>query len=169
MQRDELERIYDEHVLCACSLFRRFSACEADVRDLVQEWLIRIARNVDAAERIDSERAYVLKIAYRLAVDWNRRRETRLKYHREAAEQDIDEVGFLSRDGERFQAEVERAIAELPLEQQLVVQLKLWDEMTFAEIASVLGISANTAASRYRYGIGKLKEELRPWYEEMCC
>ena len=39
--------------------------------------------------------------------------------------------------------------------------------MTFAEIADALGIPANTAASRYRYGLDKLQAHLRPLYEEL--
>ena len=38
--------------------------------------------------------------------------------------------------------------------------------MTFAEIGEVLHISANTAASRYRYALDKLKRALRPLKED---
>jgi RNA polymerase sigma-70 factor, ECF subfamily len=37
------------------------------------------------------------------------------------------------------------------------VYLKVWQEMTFAEVAGLLAISPNTAASAYRYGLAKLK------------
>jgi RNA polymerase sigma-70 factor (ECF subfamily) len=47
------------------------------------------------------------------------------------------------------------------------VHLKLWEEMTFAQIAEALEISPNTAASRYRYGLDKLQTLLRPLYEEL--
>jgi RNA polymerase sigma-70 factor (ECF subfamily) len=36
--------------------------------------------------------------------------------------------------------------------------MKIWNELTFAEIAEVLGISQNTAASRYRYALAALKK-----------
>ena len=36
--------------------------------------------------------------------------------------------------------------------------MKIWNELTFAEIADVLGISQNTAASRYRYALAALKK-----------
>ena len=39
--------------------------------------------------------------------------------------------------------------------------LKIWNELTFAEIAQVLEISQNTAASRYRYALGALKRNLQ--------
>ena len=34
--------------------------------------------------------------------------------------------------------------------------------MTFAEIGTVLGIPANTAASRYRYALARLRDVLAP-------
>jgi RNA polymerase sigma-70 factor (ECF subfamily) len=58
-------------------------------------------------------------------------------------------------------------LASLPAEQRAVVHLKLWEGLTFEEIAVALEIPLNTAASRYRYGVDKLRQHLRPLYEEM--
>ena len=55
---------------------------------------------------------------------------------------------------------IERAMAWLPAAQREVVYLKVWQDMTFAEIAELLGLSPNTAASMYRYGLAKLKRRL---------
>jgi len=52
-------------------------------------------------------------------------------------------------------------------EQRAVIHLKLWEGMTFDQIADLLEISPNTAASRYRYGIDKLRQRLRPLYDEI--
>ncbi len=53
-----------------------------------------------------------------------------------------------------------RALAQLPKEQREVIVLKLWHDLTFEEIAELLGLSPNTAAGRYRYGLQKLRTEL---------
>lgn len=53
------------------------------------------------------------------------------------------------------------ALASLPPEQREVIVLKIDAELTFAEIGRVLGISPNTAASRYRYALERLREQLR--------
>lgn len=53
-----------------------------------------------------------------------------------------------------------RALWELPGDQREVTILHVWGELTFAQIAEVLSISANTAASRYRYALVKLREAL---------
>ena len=53
-----------------------------------------------------------------------------------------------------------RAVDGLPAEQREVLVMKIWNELTFADIGTVLGISQNTAASRYRYALGALKKNL---------
>jgi len=50
-----------------------------------------------------------------------------------------------------YSERLQRALSALPTEQREVVALKIGGELTFAEIARVLGVSVNTAASRYRY------------------
>lgn len=51
-----------------------------------------------------------------------------------------------------------RALMALPVDQREVVILHTWGEMTFAQIAAVLEISANTAASRHRYALERVRK-----------
>jgi RNA polymerase sigma-70 factor (ECF subfamily) len=55
---------------------------------------------------------------------------------------------------------LERAIAELPDEQRDAVVMRIWSGLTFEEIGEATGVSVHTAASRYRYGLGKLRDLL---------
>ena len=55
---------------------------------------------------------------------------------------------------------IEVALAELPEEQRSAVHLRIWEDLTFEEIASVTGVSKGTAVSRYRYGLEKLRTRL---------
>ncbi len=169
MQRSELERIYDEHAACAFSIFRRFASCDADARDLLQDWLVKLARGVDTLDSVDNERAYLMRIAYRHAVDWTRRVRTRRNtQHAAAGENQIEQIFKSTPDPDRefLRQSLESCLIDLPPDQQIAVQLRLWEGLSFAEIGDVTGTSTNTAASRYRYGIEKLRETLRPVYEE---
>jgi RNA polymerase sigma-70 factor (ECF subfamily) len=58
--------------------------------------------------------------------------------------------------------DLERALASLPDEQREVVLLRVWGGLTLAAAAQVMGVSPNTAASRYRYGLARLRERLGP-------
>jgi len=50
-----------------------------------------------------------------------------------------------------------RSLARLPAEQREVIVLRLWHEFTFAGVGQLLGLSPNTVAGRYRYGLQKLR------------
>lgn len=56
---------------------------------------------------------------------------------------------------------IESALRALPEEQREVIVLHLWGGLSFSEAAGALGVSPNTAASRYRYGLAKLREGLK--------
>ena len=60
------------------------------------------------------------------------------------------------------QSTLAAAVGSLPCDQREVLVLKIWNELTFNEIGSALGISQNTAASRYRYALVNLKKNLQP-------
>ena len=53
---------------------------------------------------------------------------------------------------------IQGAMSRLPDIYREVITLKVWGGLTFAEIADTLGIPANTAASRYRYGLVELRK-----------
>ncbi|MBZ5507528.1 MAG: sigma-70 family RNA polymerase sigma factor [Acidobacteriia bacterium] len=63
--------------------------------------------------------------------------------------------------------EVERALRELPPEQREVVIMRIWGEMTLAEVAKVLDVPANTVASRYRYALDRLRKTLNVDMEDI--
>jgi RNA polymerase sigma-70 factor, ECF subfamily len=55
---------------------------------------------------------------------------------------------------------IEAALRNLPAEQREIVHLKVYEGLTFQQIADVLAIPPNTAASRYRYATEKLRQSL---------
>ncbi|MEO8484541.1 MAG: sigma-70 family RNA polymerase sigma factor [Acidobacteriota bacterium] len=55
---------------------------------------------------------------------------------------------------------VEQALRDLPADQREVLHLKIFEGWTFPEIAALSGESVNTVASRYRYGLAKLRTRL---------
>jgi RNA polymerase sigma-70 factor (ECF subfamily) len=53
-----------------------------------------------------------------------------------------------------------QALVALDDGQREVTVLHIWGELTFAEIGEVLGVSPNTAASRYRYALARLRKAM---------
>ena len=164
----DLERLYDEHAQALFAFLLNFTRDENDTRDLLQEIFTRLGREPGLLRGARDERAFLIRLAHNAAVDLMRRRGTRQKYHDQFGEEEISIfVADANPDVAAFRESLSRALAELPVEQRAVVHLKLWEHLTFEQIATALEISPNTAASRYRYGLDKMRERLRPIYDEI--
>src|SRR5882724_8742447 len=164
----DIERLYDEHAQPLYAFLLNFTRDEADTRDLLQEIFIKLARKPKLLDDIREERAFLIRLAHNAAIDLMRRRGTRDKTKENFAAEKLSPFAPTNDPDEKvFRAELANALGELPEEQRSVVHLKLWEGLTFEEIAAALDVPPNTAASRYRYGLDKLRERLRPLYEEM--
>ncbi len=164
----DLERLYDEHPQALFAFLVSFTRHEADTRDLLQEVFVKLAGHPALLEGVRDERAFLLKLAHNLAIDLIRRRGTREDYHERLADEPAPVFAATADpDEQTFREALAAALGDLPAEQRAVVHLKLWEGLTFEQTAEVLGIPANTAASRYRYGLDKLREHLRPLYDEI--
>jgi RNA polymerase sigma-70 factor (ECF subfamily) len=164
----DLERLYDEHAQALFAFLLSLTRHEADTRDLLQDLFMRLAAQPDLLEDVREERAFLLRLVHNAAVDLMRRRGARARNHEQLAmETDTVFAPTEERDEEAFRQALADALGELPLEQRAVVHLKLWEGLTFEAIAETLGLSPNTAASRYRYGLDKLRQRLRPLYDEI--
>jgi RNA polymerase sigma-70 factor, ECF subfamily len=167
-RRTEIERLYDEHAPSLFAFLLNFTRDENDTRDLLQEIFIKIARGPDLLRNVREERAFLIRLAHNAAVDLIRRRNTRDRTKENFVAERVSVFAPTSDpDEELFRKELSVALGDLPEEQRSVVHLKLWEGLTFDEIAGALEISPNTAASRYRYGLDKLRERLRPLYKEI--
>jgi RNA polymerase sigma-70 factor (ECF subfamily) len=74
-----------------------------------------------------------------------------------------DEPWFqLANHDRAAELDLRRALLILAPDQREVVMMHIWGGLTLEEVASALRISANTAASRYRYALASLKRTLAP-------
>jgi RNA polymerase sigma-70 factor (ECF subfamily) len=168
MPPPDLERLYDEHASALFAFLLNLSRDEADTRDLLQDLFIKLARQPELLHGVRDERAFLLRLSHNAAIDAMRRRGTRDKnYEQLTAESASAFAGSSDPDEQAFRHALSEALGELPPKQRAVVHLKLWEGLTFEAIAQALDLPPNTAASRYRYGLDKLRERLRPLYEEI--
>ena len=169
MRREtEIERLYDEHAQPLFAFLLNLTRDEADTRDLLQEIFVKLAREPELLAGVRDERAFLVRLAHNAAIDLMRRRGVRERTKEHFAIEAISPFAAAGDpDEETFRQELSAALAGLPADQRAVVHLKLWEGLTFEEIAAALEISPNTAASRYRYGLDKLRDRLRPLYEEI--
>jgi RNA polymerase sigma-70 factor (ECF subfamily) len=164
----QLERLYDDHADALFGFLLNLTRSEADTRDALQEIFRRLALHPALLAGVRDERGFLLRMAHNQAIDAIRRRAARDRKHESQA---LETAGLFApapdTDAQTFRVALEAALAGLPPEQRAVVHLKLWEGLTFERIATALAIPLNTAASRYRYGLDKMREQLRPLYAEI--
>lgn len=161
LQKDDpgaLEVIYDTfgERLYRYALGLLGAAGEAE--DVMQELFIKLARKRKQLLKVENLAGYLFVMTRNLALDALNARP-RATVNIEDYEHLLVSAEAPPGDREDY-AEVFRALFALPIEQREVVSLKCFENMSFSEIARALNISLFTAASRYRYAVGKLRRML---------
>jgi RNA polymerase sigma-70 factor (ECF subfamily) len=140
-----------------------------DAEDAVQEVFLRAYARLGAGN-IRRPLAYLYRTTANACTDILRRRKRAPEPLEQAtAEAQADrrpDAGAVAAALEEL-ARLETLLTRLPRRQAEVLRLRLWDELSFAEIAQVLGRSPATVKSRFRYGLEKLRtlinrEEVHP-------
>ena len=157
IDRDEIEQLYDRHgrvlLAYASSFFTDRSAAE----DTLHQVFLKLLKG---GVRITGEPiGYLCRAIRNTAL--NRRRH-------QSYEVELEPHCWLESPAgmQDIAIAIQSALLMLPEEQREIVVLHVWGHMTFEEAAAALQISANTAASRYRYGLAKLRETLKPLGKE---
>jgi RNA polymerase sigma-70 factor, ECF subfamily len=130
-----------------------------DAEDVVQEVFVSLVRSRASLVRVDNLRAYLFASLRNAVAQHSRRRKLDQMTSLERIDEPVDSKTRSTAGDRSF--ELEQVLQNLPFEQRELVALKIDGELTFAEIAEVLNISPNTAASRYRYALEKLREAMK--------
>ena len=147
---------------------RRLVDTPADADDVVQETFAALVRSRTALAAVRDLEAYLFTTLRRAAAKCRGQKgpiTLRLDSIAELADETKHQPETQgNKTSERdVQEQFDRlnwAVQTLPEEQREVLTLKFDAELTLAQIATVLGISSNTAASRYRYALEKLRKLL---------
>lgn len=143
----QVQALYEQHsrglLAYACAVTASFAAAEDAVHSVFE-------RLLQGRTAITGPPAPYLYRAVRNTALNHIRSKTR--------EVDLTDVWLESPAGmEQSALELQAALKELPEDQREVIILHIWAQMSFEEISGALEISPNTAASRYRYGLSKLR------------
>jgi RNA polymerase sigma-70 factor, ECF subfamily len=149
---------------------RQQTRSQQDAEDIFQDALVKLVEKIRNNEFIGGEEAwqpYLYTTIRRLAIDLSRRDDRRKRREDtvgldagEAAQEAFDPWFDSESSDDEIRSQLENKLKELPEKFAEVIVMKIWGERTFAEIGEILGISQNTAASRYRYGLEALKRSL---------
>jgi RNA polymerase sigma-70 factor (ECF subfamily) len=147
----------DRHGPTLVLFARQWVASHADAEDVVQDAFVRFWHS---RQRATDPAAYLYTCVKHCALDWQRYRRRQSRREQAAARPEAETLFTGPLEQEERRAAIVAALRTLPENQREVLVMKTWGGLSFPQIALALGISANTAASRYRYALAKLREQL---------
>lgn len=171
-QRASYSELVKRHQRGLLRLSMRFMKDMDVAQDVVQDAFIKAYEKLNLFEGRSSFKSWVYQIAVNTAR--NKLRENRYDFT------NIDDV-HLSVSATAETGMVHRAVSEiiqsevdqLPFKQKTALVLRVYEDMSFAEIAEVMECPYDTAKANYRHALLKLKEtfemrsELRQWTEDV--
>jgi RNA polymerase sigma-70 factor (ECF subfamily) len=158
--QEELKQLFDWLVPQLHSVVRRYAG-RVDADDIAQEAILKIYTNLVKFKGGDP--AHFLRwcqaIARNISID--RMRMCRAKEEPMALYELPSEDHFASAHAEEMGKEVRHALSKLTAEEQILIELRYLENLSYSEIANRLEVSPATLRSRLYRAIQKLREILK--------
>ena len=129
----------------------------SDAEDVLQEVFYRLVRYRVRFRFIRDPAAFVFRLARNEAIRLIRRKGRETSGSGSIAEIAATIQHELNGPDPGLLNRISEALARIPENQREVIVLKFFEELTFKQISAVCNITLNTAASRYRYGMQRLR------------
>ena len=147
--------------------------------DLLQETFLRVVKKRESYTPTARFTTWVFRIARNLSIDELRRRTHRrhasldqTTHQSDGARPLIERLpgdsagGFSHTDAQEIGARIQAALGDLSDEQREVFVMRPIQQLSFKEIAAVVGENENTVKSRMRYALEKLRLALADYKED---
>ncbi len=156
-----LSRIYDEYGARLYHYLLAMLRSKDDAEEVLQNLFMRLAYKQKRLENVRNLTGYLFSAARNEAIRFirkcKRHREIMGNFRNVALLESGDNRDILPEEVDR----INRALTMLPQYQREVIVLKVYEGLSFREIARITKVFPNTAASRYRYGVEKLRSLLQ--------
>lgn len=159
-ERSAFDLLVRRHQKGMWRLARRYVKDDADAADVTQQAFVKAFHALVSFRGAATVRSWLYRIAINCALSW-------LRDHRREQPQEIAEDALVAAgsatalmiSGEDS-ARLRRAVAQLPPKQKLVLELRVFDDLSFREVAELADCNENTAKVNFHYAVKRLRELL---------
>lgn len=155
--RTAFEQLVRRHQRGLWHLARRYTRSDADAADVTQQAFVRAYQALSGFRGEASVRSWLYRIAINLALNSVRDRG------REQPSEIADDALTVAAEGasgierERRTTALRAAIATLPPKQKLVLELRVFDELSFREVAALADCTENAAKVSFHFAVKRLR------------
>lgn len=158
--RAAFDQLVRRHQKPIWRLVRRYVKGDADAADVTQQAFVRAFKGLGSFRGAASVRSWLYRIAINCALSW-------LRDHKREQPSEIDDDVPSATNPAPAQliagedtAALRAAIEKLPPKQKLVLELRVFDDLSFKEVAELADCTENTAKVNFHYAVKKLRELL---------
>lgn len=137
--------------------------------DIFQDTFIKVINTLKSGNYKEEGKflQWVMRIANNLKIDYYRKAQ-RMPAYETSGEFDIFDIIYGSDPSaedkiitEQIYKDVRNIIQYLPEEQRLVLEMRIYEDVSFKDIAAMTGVSINTALGRMRYALINLRKIIK--------
>ncbi|CAL2104108.1 RNA polymerase sigma70 factor [Tenacibaculum sp. 190130A14a] len=142
---------------------RKIVISHDDTDDVLQNTFIKVYRSIDKFKGESKLFSWMYRIATNEAITFINKRAKEKNI-------DISDMQFQLAsnldsdtwfDGDKIQIILQKAIATLPQKQQLVFNMKYFDDMKYQEISDILDTSVGALKASYHHAVKKIEEYVK--------
>jgi len=159
-ERAAFDQLVRRHQRGVWHLVRRYVKRDADASDVTQLAFVRAYRGLASFRGAATVRSWLYRIGINCALSWLR--DHRREEPMEIADDALTDANpaparlLVGEEGARLRA----AVAQLPPKQKLVLELRVFDDLSFKEVAELADCTENTAKVNFHYAVKRLRDIL---------
>ncbi len=161
-EKGAFDALVHRHQRGVWRVVRRYLRNAADADDVTQQAFVRAFRSLDRFRGEASVRTWLYRIGINLAL--NHLRDHAREQPSEIADDALSSsaVGTTALEVSERGAQLRGAVATLPPKQRLVLELRVFEDLSFREVAALADCTENAAKVSFHYAVKKLRELLGP-------
>lgn len=141
---------------------RKIVLTHEDADDVLQNTFIKVYKNIHSFKGESKLYSWLYRIATNESISLLNKRAKHLQIESEELQQQLvnnlqADVYF---DGDEIQWKLQKAIAQLPQKQQLVFNMKYFDNMKYNDISEILKTSVGGLKANYHHAVKKIEKYL---------
>lgn len=135
--------------------------------DIFQETFVKVITVIRQGRYEDNGKfgGWLNRVAHNMIIDHYRRQKVKNTVSNDADEEtDLFAMASLTQEsiedilvGNQINIDLQRMVRDLPASQRQVLQMRIYRDMSFKEIAEETGVSINTALGRMRYALRNMR------------
>jgi RNA polymerase sigma-70 factor (ECF subfamily) len=155
---NELPRLIKETYRALCYFLRYLGVSEAELDDMAQDVYIKAFNAFDRYDQNRPFKSWLFSIAKNTFIDWTRKQKTKRKFLENNFIKDYSET-FENDSNSR--ADIKALISELSAEEQILVELRFFQDLPFKEVSELTGLTPGAVKMRIFRIIAKMKASIK--------